>query len=1510
MSLATTNTSRTTPASAETGATVASKISTMTTTGRMRLAVESALRLLGFEGELAGLFAESGIPPNARVFEAAMHFLLSHVLGTIVLAEMMRAVWPVCDRASAREFRNIAAKALDALKKQAKLPPALYIRRSSFDDQAGERYALCMLALANHAVALSLSRDFADSPTHSNSLVEFAEMFSVDTLGRDKITQEWIEYGSTLSLEFRKALVELAELSDLKKELESNPISIDDVDISLFDDIRRVHKEKLAVVRDLWLKCTNWFDANKEKREIIDAVLENRANQHSIDGSNCRIEIPQQLSERFRADIQTARISPYAEGGMLDLVAVVKLWGFSIKHVEEALQASIFQNSAVLDASYSTVTQKLDILKGVYSNAKAVKKQLMTRLDDLTTSVENLKTNRSLQETDDNSTSIAFPKSIVNERTGKLTLAPSTPKFNIRDRMVNLSKAAHFKYPELPQGFVASTPDAMAAIRANVRSKIHENLQISRSDNAHCNEEESVLDETSLGTNLTGRKAIYTPKRGVAHEKISVLSNNQVSIKKSEIRKPNGVIETKSKPVQSVSTGAKLKLGGISPVTPTEDHKKKSMQKQRRASASNANIGVSDVDSFVNEIVQSIATGRMPTNIESPSKSPSPSLTLSEKKTVRFNESHTTQETFPTVAFQSRGEIARTPLKDISYLPSTGKMVRRSSSNSILKQQTPSTVRTPTSLVKSVLKSNMKSQLKHDAENFSPKPKTINAKGFDFRENNGDWLEGNISLDNLLDEDAPSFMDKPIPAFDDEESDEKQPNTPRITNSRKNFPPSSFTSGREDASFTINSAFPSEIGLNDSTDLNAESDDDNEVIGNNAVEMSIFDVSIACPLDDMSFFDGGAIGTVINAGDRDFLFSEQHGENFFDEGFSFMAADTFSKNDTFSPARPATPQMIVATSDEASEDTAMLFGEDDGIRVRDFKNTRNGNRGINEFIMQETKITGEKTLSPAGAKRSKSMPDIKISVKSVERVEDEEDTDSSPSLNERAILNVTVDLPESLNGTAFKKKELFNESLIKPTKWVFNHGESTDILLATVLDYTAKDQEEIKSNLPERFKSAENIHLKGNIAGNHKISSTKKIDGKISLSKVMTPIAKSSTKSKLFGDNKFSPQQQFSSKTMQSPNADILSDSFVSWKETSVRNRKEPEIEGVEQLENIEPFSFQTLDVSRLDDTVEPNYGMMLDGSTANDRNIPESQSQNRNNANILPTDSFNTEMKEKQLRQSRHPLTQELANNNDLEPKFANSSSKSRSNIKVDETISFDPFAKSGAGSWLLSRLVPQNRRHNQNFSSEHFQIDSGLGEGPEDLSEVPPGHPEPSTVFDLASDSFREASRKHDYTTNDDSNEIFIPAGINDILGTSEHRFGENDFFLHATQFVAGENRFSEGESYENSRNANGMSGEMRLDEIANRSFFNIEEVDTSGLLDELGLTKKQGYKDAMSQNRDVEGGSWHDQNLETRADALILSGVDRKDENNLAETDFEEDLEDRESEWEDEENEETDL
>ncbi|KAJ3382545.1 HAUS augmin-like complex subunit 6 [Entophlyctis sp. JEL0112] len=716
-----------------------------------------------------------------------MHFLLARVVpdppafdkvrNPTPTSFLLRAsnAWPVFDRASAREFRNLATKALDALKKDAHaFPAALLIRRSLFDDCKGDRFVHLMLALATHAVKVCLERDCAaaapaadddddddDDRLPSNNChpsdPECPERdFFRQVEARDRDEAEWTEYGAFLSAEFQKSLVELAELTDMKAQLLRSPIRVDNESYTLFHEVKEVHDQKLQTVESLWSECIDWINKHEKNRDLVSAILEQRITSSTIDASDAKIQIPADMSDVFQKDMKQMHLTPYVSGGQLDLVSVVQLWDISVKHIQIALtnEANILQNPSVLHETYDKVCHNIEILKGIWSGTKDLHADLSKTRDFLIRAVQELKAERRERET--TQPTAAVPKTIKEAAatSGKpgLSLGPQTPKLDIRARVGNLSSqktARQFRRQLLQE---AETPEATASIRAAVRAKLPakskaspQRLSPTRGQQSDDNRDE---DDDSEDAEMLG-----TPvKTMVASNRVSSSSLKQdTKGKKGNLEKKS--VKPPTEPAPHASSSKKRNHNtGENRVSSSQSSPLKRPAPKTRASINKRpaqNSSKSSVDRTVDQIVGSIVhqTTATPT---------------SERKTVRFDDFQRVHHSSGRAGFQPRAEIMRTPLKQ-SAVRTPGKQTT---------QQSSSNRATPHPVLKSSMKQPrpQSTTVQEIDDGSSETTGPISHPQFDhlisdLPTNEGigqhdTWLEtfDTDGLDDLNDEDAPDFL--------------------------------------------------------------------------------------------------------------------------------------------------------------------------------------------------------------------------------------------------------------------------------------------------------------------------------------------------------------------------------------------------------------------------------------------------------------------------------------------------------------------------------------------------------------------------------------------------------------------------------------------------------------------------------------------------------------------------------------------------------------------------------
>ncbi|KAI8837277.1 HAUS augmin-like complex subunit 6 N-terminus-domain-containing protein [Chytriomyces cf. hyalinus JEL632] len=828
----------------------------------MQHAVLNALQLLRFsESErhrlvvgVDALFARGSMSANPKVFEAVAHFLLE--VAAEAKSENVALQWPAIDR---RDFRNGFTKILETLKKTGALPAFLVIRRSCFDDCRGERYEQVMLALANYAVS-SVMNNHSDYAPHippsqeilasADSLVDQFEELAVL---RDEQIHTWINYGTRLSTDFTDALLEMDELSNTRKSLLDHPLTIDGDKYTTLEEIERIHGAKLKTVETLWQDTLSWITTNEKNMETIASVMEDRNNKHSLHGDHVRFEIPQELSEKFRHDMQMDRIVPYKAAsttvllgsatadsnsnmvaGDLDLVAMTKLWDYSVRYIHSALTENLPQDTEKVNYAYDQVVANLSTLNEVHQESKIVRSDLDDIQADLNSSIEALKTERK-------SRLCASPQQARQAgdamrhalKLSSLTLAPETPKLNLRDRLNKKGKTSPFRHPILPDAFMAATPVAVSSLRASVRAKLFDAVErpsviapARESDNGGSKpmDQTSKRASSALEMNRThgtpqGLKNGVTPlRRAVAAKALNGVGSRRASPLSIDSPRPASAHMSTDTP-DSHRKGKQSQRFPLRKKIPTKDESSKDLPKDKKSVISrNARPRRTVVDAVVDQIVQSVA--------DASSYAAVPRGSPGDKKSVRFCDNESGQDPFSTlgsVAFHPRAEIARTPLKKLAPSSPT-----RSSPAPAPQQLTPEkqSVRKVRSTHATTLPRNSPSLT---LRNATPKPASIgrasNPPGNEF--DTVTWLDtefGSMQEAVLLDEAEPDFMHQ---------------NDADLVNEVKMSP--AQPKSRVQFAEHIHSSSVSSVSQ----------DEENAIL---FAETGFLDMSLANPLDDMSFY--------------------------------------------------------------------------------------------------------------------------------------------------------------------------------------------------------------------------------------------------------------------------------------------------------------------------------------------------------------------------------------------------------------------------------------------------------------------------------------------------------------------------------------------------------------------------------------------------------------------------------------------------------------------------------
>ncbi|KAK9768702.1 hypothetical protein K7432_000455 [Basidiobolus ranarum] len=323
------------------------------------------------------MFAASGgagkPPAGPKVTEKVLWFLFDR-LDKDGTRKKFKDSWPVEDRKQARDFRNVAFKWLEQLKKDGLICVGSPVRRSYLDEGRGERFENILFSLSNYVLKTIMEKDVNLRSKISNVNSEALRKIGSDTLKRTlkhhlkrqidtflsnaqervKIQEHWSENANKLNSTYEEIVTEQDNLNKLKLRLSQKDIQ---PLLSIEYPMTKAEKVTLQQTRDSWDKSVGWIEETSEQMDSINSMLTDFESKPRLEGSLSSFNIPTQVFQLLEEDVRKNNVNPFKDR-RLDLIAMVKLWRMSIEVMghtfgtsyNEKEQTLLLQNGTVKDA--------------------------------------------------------------------------------------------------------------------------------------------------------------------------------------------------------------------------------------------------------------------------------------------------------------------------------------------------------------------------------------------------------------------------------------------------------------------------------------------------------------------------------------------------------------------------------------------------------------------------------------------------------------------------------------------------------------------------------------------------------------------------------------------------------------------------------------------------------------------------------------------------------------------------------------------------------------------------------------------------------------------------------------------------------------------------------------------------------------------------------------------------------------------------------------------------------
>ncbi|KAG0216448.1 hypothetical protein BGX33_012618 [Mortierella sp. NVP41] len=386
---------------------------------------------------------------STKALEFVLWFLFSR-LDKGQARDRFKECWPVLDRHDAREFRNVAYKWLEELRKDgcfgvghqlsrnndavAAAAVAVSsgnnnssnagglglflptIRRSYLDESIGERIEQLVLVLSTFVLSTVVKQEqphgdgrtlwelvsrVPDSVQDEASLLESIDSqivrrsrsFLQDIERQKSIRADWSLKSQDMSSRLNAFFSELTNLeSERRMFLVHQPHIADRTGLLSLEELRILEDRWIEKINDQWRPILNFVERHVGRKDLLQALLDADSGNGSsvLDGKRLQKDLSMTLGHL------ASHNNP--NSNEVDLVSILRTWKRSLLHLESGAkqgrddsEASAATSRSSLEALSRNHTRQLETIKGTRT-------RLEHRLQEVTQRVERLKREKKIQE--------------------------------------------------------------------------------------------------------------------------------------------------------------------------------------------------------------------------------------------------------------------------------------------------------------------------------------------------------------------------------------------------------------------------------------------------------------------------------------------------------------------------------------------------------------------------------------------------------------------------------------------------------------------------------------------------------------------------------------------------------------------------------------------------------------------------------------------------------------------------------------------------------------------------------------------------------------------------------------------------------------------------------------------------------------------------------------------------------------------------------------------------------
>ncbi|KAG0021936.1 hypothetical protein BGZ80_001420 [Entomortierella chlamydospora] len=376
---------------------------------------------------------------STKALEFVLWFLFSR-LDKVHARERFKDCWPILDRHDAREFRNVAFKWLDELRKEGcfgighNIHPSHgqitglgvflpTIRRSYLDESIGERIEQLVMILSTHVLSRALVCESAQPGREDEKVIldfigavpetaaeEEAAISMIDShivrksrsfmqdMGQQRaIRQSWSSISSEMTEKLRRLNKELAKIeSERQTLLVYQPQLLERTNQLTLSELRVLEDRWIEKINAQWQPILSFVERRAGRKEVLQSLLDSDSGKgvSVLDGQTMHMDPPVTLGY-LTENVGTKHSNSVIwyqhprENSRVDLNNVLKVW----KHSLQSLEVGEFNKAPSQEVAFQ-YKESLELLSENHnqqlSKLQELKRRLGSRLKESNRRVERL----------------------------------------------------------------------------------------------------------------------------------------------------------------------------------------------------------------------------------------------------------------------------------------------------------------------------------------------------------------------------------------------------------------------------------------------------------------------------------------------------------------------------------------------------------------------------------------------------------------------------------------------------------------------------------------------------------------------------------------------------------------------------------------------------------------------------------------------------------------------------------------------------------------------------------------------------------------------------------------------------------------------------------------------------------------------------------------------------------------------------------------------------------------